>query len=73
MKIQWGRLAGDSLADNLRGQRYVAKYTINLAITHRISEYVGSVEEGKITDLCLWNPAFFGVKVEIAIKRGMIA
>jgi urease subunit alpha len=73
MTIQWGRLAGDSLADNLCGQRYVAKYTINPAITHRIYEYVGSVEEGEITDLCLWNPAFFGFKVEIVIKRGMIA
>jgi urease subunit alpha len=59
--------------DNLRAQRYVAKYTINPAITHGISEYVGSVEEGKLADLCLWRPAFFGVKPEIVIKGGMIA
>lgn len=59
--------------DNLRAKRYVAKYTINPAIAHGISEYVGSVEEGKLADLCLWRPAFFGVKPEMVIKGGMIA
>ncbi|MBE9233146.1 urease subunit alpha [Cuspidothrix issatschenkoi LEGE 03284] len=73
MKVQRGSLAGDSLADNIRAKRYVAKYTINPAITHGIAEYVGSVEAGKIADLCLWKPAFFGVKPEIVIKGGMIA
>jgi urease subunit alpha len=73
MKVQRGSLAGDGEADNLRAKRYVAKYTINPAITHGIAQYVGSVEEGKLADLCLWRPAFFGVKPEIVIKGGMIA
>lgn len=73
MKVQRGSLAGNGLADNLRAKRYVAKYTINPAITHGIAEYVGSVEAGKLADLCLWRPAFFGVKPEIVIKGGMIA
>jgi urease subunit alpha len=73
MKVQRGSLAGDGLADNNRAKRYVAKYTINPAITHGIGEYVGSVEPGKLADLCLWRPAFFGVKPEIVIKGGMIA
>ncbi|MGH1396667.1 MAG: urease subunit alpha [Trichormus sp.] len=73
MKVQRGSLAGERDADNLRAKRYVAKYTINPAITHGIAEYVGSVEEGKLADLCLWRPAFFGVKPEIVIKGGMIA
>jgi urease subunit alpha len=59
--------------DNFRAKRYVAKYTINPAITHGIAEYVGSVEEGKLADLCLWRPAFFGVKPEMVIKGGAIA
>jgi urease subunit alpha len=59
--------------DNFRAKRYVAKYTINPAIAHGIAEYVGSVEEGKLADLCLWRPAFFGVKPEIVIKGGAIA
>ena len=59
--------------DNFRAKRYIAKYTINPAITHGISQYVGSVEEGKLADLCLWQPAFFGVKPEIVIKGGAIA
>ena len=59
--------------DNFRAKRYVAKYTINPAIAHGISQYVGSVEEGKIADLCLWNPAFFGVKPQMVIKGGFIA
>jgi urease subunit alpha len=73
MKVQRGSLAGDSTADNSRAKRYVAKYTINPAITHGIAQYVGSVEEGKLADLCLWKPAFFGVKPEMVIKGGMIA
>ncbi|MDB9327012.1 urease subunit alpha, partial [Nodularia spumigena CS-590/02] len=73
MKVQRGSLPGDGLADNNRAKRYVAKYTINPAITHGIAEYVGSVEAGKLADLCLWRPAFFGVKPEIVIKGGMIA
>jgi urease subunit alpha len=60
-------------SDNFRAKRYVAKYTINPAITHGIAQYVGSVEEGKLADLCLWQPAFFGVKPEMVIKGGAIA
>ncbi|HEY9848142.1 MAG TPA: urease subunit alpha [Leptolyngbyaceae cyanobacterium] len=76
MKVQRGILAAgeeESLADNFRAKRYVAKYTINPAIAHGISQYVGSVEEGKLADLCLWRPAFFGVKPELVIKGGAIA
>lgn len=74
MKVQRGSLKEDtSDNDNERAKRYIAKYTINPAITHGIDEYVGSVEEGKIADLCLWNPAFFGVKPELVIKGGLIA
>ena len=58
--------------DNFRVKRYIAKYTINPAITHGISSYVGSVEVGKFADLVLWNPEFFGIKPEIIIKGGMI-
>ncbi len=60
-------------ADNFRAKRYIAKYTINPAITHGISDHVGSIEEGKLADICLWKPAMFGVKPEIVIKGGMIA
>lgn len=76
MKVQRGTLnpqGTQQAADNFRAKRYVAKYTINPAIAHGIAEYVGSVEEGKLADLCLWRPAFFGVKPEIVIKGGMIA
>ena len=75
MKVQRGVLSGNGSgrADNFRAQRYIAKYTINPAITHGISEYVGSVEVGKIADLVLWHPAFFGVKPEMVIKGGFIA
>ncbi|MFN6473433.1 MAG: urease subunit alpha [Nostoc sp. SerVER01] len=76
MKLQRGILnpqGTEQAADNFRAKRYVAKYTINPAIAHGIAEYVGSVEEGKLADLCLWRPAFFGVKPEIIIKGGMIA
>jgi urease subunit alpha len=74
MKVQRGALAQDSERnDNFRAKRYVAKYTINPAITHGISNYVGSVEVGKLADLCLWRPAMFGVKPEMVLKGGMIA
>ncbi|MEH1814865.1 MAG: urease subunit alpha [Nostoc sp.] len=76
MKVQRGSLnpqGTEQQADNFRAKRYVAKYTINPAIAHGVAEYVGSVEEGKLADLCLWRPAFFGVKPEIVIKGGMIA
>ncbi len=69
-------LAGERVgerSDNFRAKRYIAKYTINPAITHGIAEYVGSIEAGKLADLCLWKPAFFGVKPEIVIKGGAIA
>ncbi|MEG4328110.1 urease subunit alpha [Microcoleus sp. herbarium5] len=68
---QGGEPGGEN--DNFRVKRYIAKYTINPAITHGISQYVGSVEEGKLADLCLWRPAFFGVKPELVIKGGAIA
>jgi urease subunit alpha len=74
MKVQRGALAEDSdRNDNHRAKRYVAKYTINPAITHGIADQVGSLEEGKLADICLWKPAFFGVKPEIVIKGGAIA
>ena len=74
MRSQRGRLAaerGDN--DNLRIRRYIAKYTINPAIAHGMSHMIGSVELGKLADLVLWRPAFFGVKPEIVIKGGLIA
>ena len=61
-----------SKLDNERVKRYVAKYTINPAVAHGFSEVIGSVEVGKLADLCLWNPAFFGAKPEIVIKGGQI-
>lgn len=74
MKVQRGHLAEDSERnDNFRAKRYVAKYAINPAIAHGISQYVGSIEVGKLADLCLWRPAFFGVKPDIVIKGGAIA
>jgi urease subunit alpha len=74
MKVQRGPLAGDSSRnDNARIKRYVAKYTINPAITHGIAHTVGSIEPGKLADLVLWKPAFFGVKPEMIIKGGFIA
>ena len=74
MKLQRGPLPGDSERnDNLRVRRYVAKYTINPALTHGIASTVGSIEPGKLADLVLWKPAFFGTKPEIVIKGGMIA
>ena len=74
MKVQRGSLAGDSAEhDNLRARRYIAKYTINPAITHGIAHEVGSVEVGKLADLVLWKPAFFGTKPSLILKGGMIA
>ena len=74
MKLQRGPLPGDSARnDNLRARRYVAKYTINPAITHGIGHEVGSVEIGKLADLVLWKPAFFGAKPAMVLKGGMIA
>jgi urease subunit alpha len=74
MKVQRGPLSEDSdRNDNHRAKRYIAKYTINAAITHGVSDIIGSVEEGKLADLCLWKPAMFGVKPEIVIKGGAIA
>jgi urease subunit alpha len=74
MRVQRGRLreeTGDN--DNFRVKRYIAKYTINPAIAHGIDEWVGSVEVGKLADLVLWSPAFFGVKPDLVIKLGTIA
>ncbi|MBV8696195.1 MAG: urease subunit alpha, partial [Ktedonobacteraceae bacterium] len=74
MKVQRGPLAQDSERnDNYRVKRYVAKYTINPAITHGISQHVGSIEPGKLADLVVWRPAFFGVKPEMIVKGGFIA
>src|SRR5213082_757326 len=74
MKTQRGPLPGDSTRnDNLRARRYIAKYTINPALTHGIAYTVGSIEPGKLADLVLWKPAMFGTKPEMVIKGGFIA
>ncbi|WP_201009002.1 urease subunit alpha [Paenibacillus glycanilyticus] len=73
MKRQRGPLSPDTVSDNFRIKRYVAKYTINPAITHGISHLVGSVEVGKFADLVLWQPMFFGVKPDLVLKGGSIA
>ncbi len=74
MKLQRGAARGDPKThDNARVKRYVAKYTINPAITHGVAHHVGSVEEGKLADLVLWKPAFFGVKPFLVVKGGTIA
>jgi len=74
MKLQRGALAEDAAgSDNFRVKRYIAKYTINPAIAHGIAHAVGSVEPGKLADLVLWRPAFFGVKPTLILKSGMIA
>ena len=74
MKVQRGALAGDGpRADNARAKRYIAKYTINPARTHGIAHEVGSIEPGKLADVVLWKPAFFGVKPALVLKGGMIA
>ncbi|MEZ5593783.1 MAG: urease subunit alpha [Gammaproteobacteria bacterium] len=74
MKVQRGALPEDTAEhDNFRAKRYIAKYTINPAITHGIAHEVGSLETGKLADIVLWKPAFFGVKPALVIKGGMIA
>jgi urease subunit alpha len=74
MKRQRGALPGDnSRHDNFRVKRYIAKYTINPAIAHGVSKHIGSVEKGKLADLVLWTPAFFGVKPDLVVKGGVIA
>jgi urease subunit alpha len=77
MKTQFGRLPGERGQcddnDNFRVRRYIAKYTINPAIAHGMSQHIGSVEEGKLADLVLWSPAFFGVKPDLVLKMGSIA
>jgi urease subunit alpha len=74
MKVQRGVLTSEEQpADNFRAKRYIAKYTINPAITHGIADYVGSIESGKLADLCLWKPAFFGIKPELVLNGGASA
>lgn len=73
MKLQLGPLTQDRGNDNFRVKRYLAKYTINPAIAHGIAKEVGSLEPGKLADIVLWKPAFFGVKPELVIKGGLIA
>jgi len=72
MKLQRGSLAGDGPADNARVKRYIAKYTINPAIAQGFAHEVGSVEAGKLADLVLWSPAYFGVKPDLVLKGGSI-
>ncbi|CAA0089406.1 Urease subunit alpha 1 [Starkeya nomas] len=73
MKLQRGRLPGDTERnDNARAKRYIAKYTINPAIAHGVSRHIGSVEKGKLADLVVWSPAFFGTKPDMVIKGGAI-
>lgn len=73
MKRRHGALPGDGRADNLRARRYVAKYTINPAVAQGLDGEIGSVEAGKLADLVLWTPAFFGVKPDLVVKGGQIA
>ncbi|MBB99770.1 MAG: urease subunit alpha [Rhodobacteraceae bacterium] len=74
MKVQRGRLSGETGAnDNLRVRRYISKVTINPAIAHGLADHIGSVEVGKLADLVLWDPAFFGVKPDLVLKLGTIA
>jgi urease subunit alpha len=73
MKMQRGALAGDGRADNHRIKRYIAKYTINPAIAQGMDRHVGSIEPGKLADLVLWSPAFFGIKPDLVLKSGTIA
>jgi urease subunit alpha len=79
MKLQRGHLAergaqsGKAQNDNFRAKRYIAKYTINPALAHGVSHEVGSVEVGKVADLVIWKPAFFGIKPEMVLKSGFIA
>jgi urease subunit alpha len=77
MRVQFGKLdspvSTHSVADNFRALRYIAKYTINPALTHGIAHEVGSIAVGKLADLVVWKPAFFGVKPELILKGGLIA
>ena len=73
MKDRRGSLAGDGVADNHRVRRYVAKYTICPAVAHGLESHVGSIAEGKLADLVLWDPVFFGVRPDVVIKGGMVA
>ena len=74
MKKQFGRLAEEKGEnDNFRARRYVSKYTINPAIAQGVSSYIGSIEVGKLADICIWDPAFFGVKPDMVLKSGTIA
>ncbi|MET0431575.1 MAG: urease subunit alpha [Hyphomicrobium sp.] len=73
MKRQRGSLPGEGDNDNQRAKRYIAKYTINPAIAHGVSRHIGSVEVGKLADLVVWTPAFFGVKPDLVLKAGSIA
>jgi urease subunit alpha len=73
MKRRRGALPGDGAADNLRARRYVAKYTINPAIAHGMESEIGSVEVGKLADLVLWEPKFFGVRPHVVLKGGFPA
>ena len=73
MKLRRGPLDGDGRADNTRAKRYVAKYTICPAVAHGLDAEVGSVEPGKLADLVLYEPAFFGVRPAVVVKGGMIA
>ena len=74
MKVQRGPLPQDTARnDNFRVKRYVAKYTINPAITHGVARHIGSIEPGKLADIVLWKPAFFGVKPEMIVKGGFIS
>jgi urease subunit alpha len=72
MKVQRGALAGDGVADNFRVKRYIAKYTINPAIAQGFAHEVGSIEAGKLADLVLWSPGYFGVKPDLVLKGGSI-
>lgn len=73
MKHQLGSLEGDSeYSDNNRAKRYIAKYTINPAIAHGVSDYVGSIEKGKMADLVIWDPQFFGAKPDTVLKNGVV-
>jgi len=72
MKVQRGSLPGDGRADNVRVKRYIAKYTINPAIAQGMATHIGSIEPGKLADLVLWSPAFFGVKPDLVLKGGSI-
>jgi urease subunit alpha len=75
MKVQRGPLPEDAGTghDNARVKRYIAKYTINPAIAHGMSKHIGSIESGKLADLVIWSPAFFGVKPDMVLKGGAIA